>query len=48
MFQVNGFPTLKIFKDGKMVEEYNGKRAIEDLAKFVDKHADAKQEKDEL
>jgi len=35
---VNGFPTLNIYKDGEKVDEYNGKRAIDDLEAFVNKH----------
>jgi len=35
---VNGFPTLLIFKDGVKVEEYNGKRGLDELAAFVEKH----------
>ena len=34
---VNGFPTLNIYKDGEKVEEFNGKRGLEDLVAFVDK-----------
>jgi len=48
---VNGFPTLNIYKDGEKVDEYNGKRKIDDLEAFVNKHlaGEAKDEpKDEL
>jgi len=49
---VNGFPTLHIYKDGVKAEEYNGKRDLAELAKFVEKHLAAepvkKEEKDEL
>merc|ERR1712083_4212 len=51
---VNGFPTLNIYKDGVKAEEYNGKRDLAELAKFVEKHLAAepeaakKEEKDEL
>jgi len=52
---VNGFPTLNIYKDGEKVEEFNGKRTLEDLVAFVEKaaagggEAEAKaEEKDEL
>jgi thioredoxin-like negative regulator of GroEL len=44
--QVNGFPTLHIYKDGAKVEEYNGKRDMDELVSFVNKHASSK--KDEL
>lgn len=51
---VNGFPTLNIFKDGVKVEEYNGKRDLDALAGFVEKHTaaaeavEAPEAKDEL
>jgi len=44
--QVNGFPTLHIYKSGEKAEEFNGKRTLEDLEAFVTKHLSAK--KDEL
>jgi len=34
---VNGFPTLHMFKDGKKVEEYNGRRGLDELVAFVEK-----------
>lgn len=34
---VNGFPTLNIYKNGEKIEEFNGKRTIEDLEAFVNK-----------
>jgi len=43
---VTGFPTLNIYKNGELVEEYKGKRALEDLEAFVEKHAGGA--KDEL
>jgi len=53
---VNGFPTLNIYRDGAKVEEYNGKRGLEELAAFVNKAIPSaageeeagKAEKDEL
>eukprot|EP00088_Acartia_fossae_P060237 TRINITY_DN7208_c0_g1_i1.p1 TRINITY_DN7208_c0_g1~~TRINITY_DN7208_c0_g1_i1.p1 ORF type:complete len:398 (-),score=125.61 TRINITY_DN7208_c0_g1_i1:188-1381(-) len=46
---VNGFPTLNIYKDGEKAEEYSGKRDLEALKAFVEKHAaPAKETKDEL
>jgi len=48
---VNGFPTLNIYKDGVKAEEFNGKRDLAELEKFVEKHvaaAPAKEVKDEL
>jgi len=49
---VNGFPTLNIYKDGAMVEEYNGKRDLAQLQEFVEKQltdkSGDKEAKDEL
>merc|ERR1719508_502699 len=47
---VNGFPTLHIYKDGVKAEEYNGKRDLAELEKFVEKHlaTGSANEKDEL
>jgi thioredoxin domain-containing protein 5 len=55
---VNGFPTLLIFKDGEKVDEYNGKRDMDDLVAFIEKNlaapveeekeAEEKEVKDEL
>ena len=45
---------MLLFKDGEKVDEYNGKRDLEDLKAFVTKHLEAvdvaqdKKEKDEL
>jgi len=44
---VNGFPTLIIFKDGEKAEEYSGKRDLEALQAFIEKHL-AAPAKDEL
>jgi thioredoxin domain-containing protein 5 len=47
---VNGFPTLNIYKDGEKAEEYSGKRDLEALVAFVEKHLAVTEEvkKDEL
>jgi len=48
---VNGFPTLIIYKEGVKAEEYNGRRDLAELEKFVEKHLATGQketEKDEL
>jgi hypothetical protein len=37
-FQVDGFPTLFLYKDGEKVAEYTGSRSLEDLYEFVIKH----------
>lgn len=36
---VDGFPTVFIYRDGKKVEEYDGGRTLDDLYEFVNKHA---------
>ena len=43
-FQVSGFPTLNIYKNGEKIEEYNGQRTIEDLEAFISKHLAKKDE----
>lgn len=35
---VNGFPTLFIYKNGAKLEEYNGNRSLDDLFDFVTKY----------
>jgi thioredoxin domain-containing protein 5 len=35
---VNGFPTLYIYKNGEKVTEYNGNRSLEDMFDFVKGH----------
>lgn len=37
--EVDGFPTLILYKDGKKISEYNGSRGLEDLYDFVTKHS---------
>lgn len=36
--EIEGFPSLFIYKDGQKMSEYNGNRELEDLADFVNKH----------
>lgn len=37
--EVNGFPTLYIYKNGEKITEYNGSRSLEDLYDFVNRYA---------
>ncbi|XP_063244147.1 thioredoxin domain-containing protein 5 homolog [Bacillus rossius redtenbacheri] len=46
--EVNGFPTLFLYKDGKKVEEYSGSRSLEDLYDFVSRHREEGAKRDEL
>lgn len=32
---IQGYPTVKLFKDGKLIEEYNGPRTVEAFTDFV-------------
>lgn len=34
-FEISGFPTVKLFKKGKYIKDYNGKRTKDDLMTFV-------------
>jgi thioredoxin domain-containing protein 5 len=36
--EVNGFPTLFIYKNGEKITEYNGSRSLEDLYDFVNRY----------
>lgn len=41
---VNGFPTIFLYKNGEKVTEYNGSRSLDDLFEFVNQHATARDE----
>ncbi len=41
---VNGYPTVKLFKDGQLVEEYNGARTIAAFTEFVESKRASKPE----
>jgi thioredoxin domain-containing protein 5 len=36
---VNGYPTVKLFKDGKLVQEYEGARTVAAFTEFVQSKA---------
>lgn len=36
--EVEGFPTIFLYKDGQKISEYSGSRSLEDLYDFVVKH----------
>lgn len=36
--EVDGFPTLFLYKNGQKLSEYRGSRTLEDLFDFVNKH----------
>lgn len=35
---IEGFPTLILYKDGTKISEYSGSRSLEDLTDFINKH----------
>lgn len=37
--EVDGFPTIYIYRKGEKITEYNGSRSLEDLFEFVNKYA---------
>jgi len=37
--KVDGYPTLVLFKNGKRLQEYSGKRTVSELYAFVQKHS---------
>ncbi|XP_050304030.1 protein disulfide-isomerase A5 [Anthonomus grandis grandis] len=43
-YDIEGFPTIKLFKHGKYVADYKGKRTVDDIKQFLSKHSG----KDEL
>lgn len=42
--EVDGFPTIYLYKNGLKVSEYTGNRSLEDLVEFVTKHSDGHDE----
>ena len=34
-YNIQGFPTIKLLNNGKVEEDYNGGRSVNDLVKFV-------------
>lgn len=42
--EVDGFPTLFLYKDGRKLSEYNGSRTLDDLYEFVMNHVQAHDE----
>lgn len=38
ILQIEGFPSLFLYKDGQKVSEYSGSRDLDDLSDFVNKH----------
>lgn len=34
-FNIEGFPTIKLFKNGKYIKDYTGERTVEEIKKFV-------------
>lgn len=36
---VDGFPTVFIYRNGKKLEEYDGNRSLDDLFEYVTKHS---------
>jgi thioredoxin domain-containing protein 5 len=45
---VQGFPTIFIYKNGEKITEYNGNRSLEDMFDFVKSHLTADKSRDEL
>jgi len=42
--EVEGFPTVFLYKNGKKISEYNGNRSLQDLYEFVNQHLSAHDE----
>lgn len=43
-FNIKGFPTLKLFQNGKYVKDYKGDRTVEAIKKFVIPYMNKKDE----
>lgn len=43
-YDIQGFPTIKLFKNGKYVTDYKGKRTVDDIAQFVRSYYNRKDE----
>merc|ERR1712189_134056 len=35
-YQIDGYPTLYLFKNGRPVEEYNGQRTVKDITRYIE------------
>lgn len=42
--EVDGFPTVYIYRNGEKIEEYNGSRSLDDLYEYVTKHTEGHDE----
>lgn len=42
--EVDGFPTVYIYRNGKKIEEYDGTRSLDDLFEYVNKHVEPREE----
>ncbi|KAB0790649.1 hypothetical protein PPYR_14902 [Photinus pyralis] len=42
--EVDGFPSVFLYKNGKKISEYNGNRSLEDLKEFIESHAHSRDE----
>lgn len=45
---VQGYPTIFLYKNGKKISEYNGSRGLEDMHEFVKSHLVEEVPRDEL
>lgn len=46
--EVNGYPTIFIYRNGKKISEYNGNRSLDDMFDFVKSHMSDEIPRDEL
>lgn len=42
--EVDGFPSVFLYKNGKKISEYNGSRSLDDLKEFVESHMQSRDE----
>lgn len=43
-YNIEGFPTIKLFRNGDYVVDYKGKRTVEDIKQFVKKYYTSRDE----
>ncbi|XP_030756821.1 protein disulfide-isomerase A5 [Sitophilus oryzae] len=43
-YNIQGFPTIKLFKNGKHIADYDGKRSVDDIKRFVRQYYNKKDE----
>lgn len=43
-YEISGFPTIKLFKNGKHIADYTGTRTAFNIKQFIKQHSNTKDE----